>query len=96
VTVKAVPEHADIYLAGKKIGTAPGPVVLPRGTEKLKLELRAEGFLAGDVEVEPTETTVVQVKLARPQPAGPRGGHGPGTGSGRPSGVNNELEAPTF
>jgi len=65
VTVKCVPEHAAIYLGDERIGVAPGPVKLHRGTDKVKLTLKAEGFAATDVELEPVDNTVLTAKLTK-------------------------------
>ena len=65
VTVKAFPEHAAIYLGDERIGVAPGPVTLKRGTDKVKLTLKAEGYVPYDVELEPTDNTVVNAKLTK-------------------------------
>ncbi len=79
VTVKAVPEHATIYLGDERIGVAPGPVKIRRGTDKVKLTLKADGYTPYDVELEPTENTVVNAKLAKvfggpKKPVNPQGG----------------------
>jgi serine/threonine-protein kinase len=86
VTVKCKPEHAAIFLGKEQIGTAPGPVSVKRGTDRVKLTLKADGFQPKDVEVEPTDNVVVEaalVRLGRPQ--------GTGQGTARPHG---DLETP--
>ena len=65
VTVRGAPELAMIYLGEEKLGTAPGPVKVPRGTATLKLTIRADGFSPASVDVEPTENTVVSIKLTK-------------------------------
>jgi eukaryotic-like serine/threonine-protein kinase len=65
VTVKAFPEHAAIYLGDERIGVAPGPVTLKRSADKVKLTLKAEGYAPYDVELEPTDNTVVNAKLTK-------------------------------
>jgi eukaryotic-like serine/threonine-protein kinase len=65
VTVKCVPEHATIYLGNERIGVAPGPVKLRRGSDKVKLTLKADGFAPTDIELEPVDNTVLDAKLTK-------------------------------
>jgi serine/threonine-protein kinase len=65
VTVQAQPEHATIWLGDQKLGDAPGPVKVGRGDAKVKLAIKAPGYLPQDIEVTPNENTVVSVKLVR-------------------------------
>ncbi len=65
VTVKCVPEHAAIYLGDERIGVAPGPVKVRRGSDKVKLTLKAEGFAPADIELEPVDNTVLNAKLTK-------------------------------
>jgi hypothetical protein len=80
VTVKATPEHAAIYLGDERIGVAPGPVKLKRGSDKVNLTLKADGFTPGEVSVTPTNDTTVEVKLGKvagkpSQPQRPKTGY---------------------
>jgi serine/threonine-protein kinase len=79
VTIQSTPANAEVWLAGDKLGKAPGPIKLKRGEDKLKLTLKADGHRATDVEVTPTANAVVQVTLQRTQPAAPKPKK-PGTG----------------
>ena len=60
-----VVEHAAIFLGKERIGTAPGPVKVKRGSEKVKLTLKADGYTATDIELEPSDNTVLSVKLPK-------------------------------
>jgi hypothetical protein len=79
VTIQSTPANAEVWLAGDKLGKAPGPIKLKRGEDKLKLTLKADGHRATDVEVTPTANAVVQVTLQRTPTAAPKPKK-PGTG----------------
>ncbi|MBI4954762.1 MAG: serine/threonine protein kinase [Myxococcales bacterium] len=53
IELASVPDGTSVLLAGEKIGSAPGIVKLRRGTDKVKLTLRAAGYRDLDVEVTP-------------------------------------------
>ncbi|MDB4995837.1 MAG: uncharacterized protein JWM74_3269 [Myxococcaceae bacterium] len=73
VTVIATPKNASIWLGDMKLGVAPGPVKVKRGTEKLTLTLKADGYAPSTVEILPTESsTVSNVKLAKTSGGGTR------------------------
>jgi hypothetical protein len=40
-----VPAHSTVVVAGKMIGTAPGPVQLPQSTSALVLVVQADGYV---------------------------------------------------
>ncbi len=66
VTVVATPKNASIWLGDTKLGVAPGPVKVKRGSEKLTLTLKADGYAPSTVEILPTESsTVSNVKLVK-------------------------------
>jgi serine/threonine-protein kinase len=69
VTVEANAPHASVWLAAKRLGDAPGPISIPRGSEKLTLTVKADGYASSDVGVVPNEDVVVAVTL--PKNAGP-------------------------
>jgi len=76
-TVKSVPEGVEVWLGEDKLGTSPGPVRLPKGTEKLKLTFKAKGYKSSDLDVTPTADGTLSVTLTRVASGGapkPRGG----------------------
>jgi hypothetical protein len=73
VKVIATPKNASIWLDDKKLGVAPGPVKVKRGTEKVTLTLKADGYAPSTVEILPTESsTVSNVKLTKASGGGAR------------------------
>lgn len=54
-----------VNLGGDRLGLAPGPVNVKRGGAKVKLNLKADGYLAADVDVTPTENTTISISLTR-------------------------------
>jgi serine/threonine-protein kinase len=69
VTIKSTPEHAVIYLGDERLGVAPGPIKLKRGSETVMLTLKADGFTPGNVEVQPSENNMVSIALTKATPA---------------------------
>jgi serine/threonine-protein kinase len=85
VRVEANAPHASVWLAAKRLGDAPGPIPLPRGSDKLTLTVKADGYVASNVEITPTEDVVVAVTLPK--------NVGPAT-SGTTRRVSKDLENP--
>jgi len=85
VRVEANVPHASVWLAAKRLGDAPGPISLPRGSDQLTLTVKADGYVASNVAVVPTEDVVLAVTL--PKSAGPVT-----SGTGRR--VSKDLENP--
>ncbi len=65
VTLRGAPPGARIWLDGKAIGEAPGPVSLPRGTSPLRLTVTAGGFEPAIVTLTPDRAQAPSVKLRR-------------------------------
>jgi serine/threonine-protein kinase len=75
-SVQSVPPAAEAFLAGRSLGVAPGPLVVPRGDKPLTLQFKAAGYRAKEVQVTPTTDGVVSVTLTPlPHPEKPPG-HG--------------------
>ncbi len=79
VTIEATPPQAEVFEGDKKLGVAPGPFSLPRGTDKIELTVKAAGYVTAKVGVTPSANAVVSVnlqKIAVPKQKGP----GPSSG----------------
>jgi serine/threonine-protein kinase len=85
ITIKSHPEHAAVFLGKEAVGTAPGPILLKKGNDKVKLTVKADGFAPKDVEVEPTENSTLEVNLTKL-----------GRSTGGQQKTHGDLEAPTF
>ena len=72
LVIQSTPDGADVYLGPEKVGVAPGPIKLPRGAEKLKLTVKAQGYKPADVTVVPSANGIVSVTLSRLGGKGPR------------------------
>jgi serine/threonine-protein kinase len=72
LTVETTPKGASIWRDGKQIGTAPGPINLPRG-EKVKLTFKAPGYAPLEREIPAGTEGTVKVALSR-SPDPPKGG----------------------
>ena len=77
LSVESVPEHVEVYLGETKLGTAPGPLRLRYGREKLVLVLKAEGYLPQKLELTPTSNRVISARLLKAGPARPAEGKKP-------------------
>ncbi|HEY8038639.1 MAG TPA: serine/threonine-protein kinase [Polyangiaceae bacterium] len=87
VTVESNAPHSTVWLAGQRLGDAPGPLKLPRGAARVTLTVKADGYTPSTVDVSPTEDVVVAVTLARPAA-------GPPVGSSAGKRVSKDLENP--
>ncbi len=65
LSVQSVPKHVEVYLGGRKLGTAPGPLMLDRGKEPLELELRADGYVPRKLKFTPTANGVISATLQK-------------------------------
>jgi hypothetical protein len=65
LTVESNVAGASVWLAGKRLGDAPGPLRLPRGAEAVTLTVQADGYAPSSVDVVPAEDVVVAVQLAK-------------------------------
>jgi len=65
VTVESNVAGSSVWLAGKRLGDAPGPLMLPRGGESVTLTVKAEGYASSSVDVVPTGDVVVAVRLTK-------------------------------
>ncbi len=64
IQIEATPVPVDVYRGADKIGSSASPLKLKRG-EKVKLTFRAPGYLPTDVEVSPTKSALLPVKLTK-------------------------------
>lgn len=63
VTVNTQPPRAELYLNEKRIGTSPGPVLLPLSDEAISLQVRASGFHAQSVTFIPKGDQTLRVVM---------------------------------
>jgi len=68
-SVQSVPSGAEAFLDGRSLGTAPGPVVVPRGDRPLTVEFKAPGYRSKSVQITPSADGVVSVTLTSAAPA---------------------------
>jgi hypothetical protein len=65
VTVESNVAASSVWLGGKRIGDAPGPLMLARGGDPVTLTVKADGYASSSVDVVPTKDVVVAVRLAK-------------------------------
>jgi hypothetical protein len=65
LTVESNVAGASVWLGGKRLGEAPGPLKLPRGSQALTLTVKSDGYAPSSIDVVPSEDVVVAVKLAK-------------------------------
>jgi len=65
LSVQSVPKHVVVYLGERKLGIAPGPISLDRGTDKLALVLKADGYRPRTVTFTPSENGVISATLQK-------------------------------
>jgi tRNA A-37 threonylcarbamoyl transferase component Bud32 len=71
ISVEGTPANTEVLVAGVLIGTAPGPVQLPRSEDALVLTFRADGFVAMSREVKPDRDQTLAIPLKK-KPGGKR------------------------
>ncbi|MBK8257319.1 MAG: serine/threonine protein kinase [Polyangiaceae bacterium] len=64
VTVQSTPKEVEVFMGGERLGTSAAPIRLKRG-EKVKLTFKAAGFAPTDMELIPTQSTLLPVKLTK-------------------------------
>jgi serine/threonine-protein kinase len=74
-SVQSVPPGAEAFVDGHSLGTAPGPLVLPRGDKPVTVEFKAAGYRPKGVEVTPSADGVVSVTLTQIPPSPPSHPH---------------------
>jgi serine/threonine-protein kinase len=63
--ISGVPERSTVLVAGKVIGTAPGPVQLPQGTQAVVLVVQADGYQPRSTIVVPDHDQPLALTLER-------------------------------
>jgi len=63
ITILSQPARADIYWNGELLGSAPGPVTLPRGEEPVALVVKATGHEPLTVPLKPNSDQTLNVTL---------------------------------
>ncbi len=63
-SVQSVPPGVEAFLQGRSLGTAPGPLIVPRGDKPLTLHFKAAGYHPKSVAITPTSDGVVSVTLS--------------------------------
>jgi hypothetical protein len=65
VDVRGVPAGTEVLVAGAVVATAPGPVQLPRGADKVVLMFRAEGYTPQSRTVRPDADQPLKLVLKK-------------------------------
>jgi eukaryotic-like serine/threonine-protein kinase len=68
ILVAGTPPSTEVLVAGVLIGTAPGPVQLPRDTDELVLTFKAEGWLPTSQQITPDRDQQLSISLKRRAP----------------------------
>jgi hypothetical protein len=93
VTIAGAPANTEVLVAGVLIGTAPGPVQLPRGADAVVLTFKADGYVAMSRQVTPDRDQPLGVTLKKRAPASGKGkGHGQGQGNPNRDGRDDLID----
>ncbi len=68
VEIQSAPEKAEVFADGQRLGIVPGPFKLKRGSDKIKLTIKAEGYRPQDVEITPEKNLVIPVPMTKNAP----------------------------
>lgn len=61
--IQATPEGMDVFLGERKLGTAPGPIELPRGEAPLTLTFAAKGYQSKNLPITPSQNVLIPMTL---------------------------------
>jgi eukaryotic-like serine/threonine-protein kinase len=61
--VQATPENVSVYLGDRMLGSAPGPIELPRGDSPLSLTFSAKGYQSKNVPITPSQNVLIPISL---------------------------------
>jgi serine/threonine-protein kinase len=75
LTVRGAPQGAELWLGAEKLGTAPGPVQLPRGAGTLTITIKASGYKTREIPVETSDDATVIVSLDKITTGGGKTSH---------------------
>lgn len=71
ITFASQPEGVKLFIAGKPVGAAPGPLPFANGSAEVTVEARAKGYVTSSITFVPDAPKTVAIKLAPvPQPKG--------------------------
>ncbi len=79
VTITSVPANVTVFVGEEKLGSSPGPLSIPRGTEPVALTFKAKGHSPSTVDFTPNRDGIVDVELPklvtrRARPTATKGG----------------------
>ncbi len=94
LTIHCSVHGIDVLMDGNKIGTAPGQIALPRGTEPVELTLLKPGYLPEKVTVTPDRDGISRSVELRPRPTSPKTRHTAPTTRATTGGNPTELAFP--
>ena len=61
--IQATPEGMEVFLGERKLGTAPGPIDLPRGDAPLTLTFAAKGYQSKNLPITPSQNVLIPMTL---------------------------------
>jgi serine/threonine-protein kinase len=85
IEIDAGPKNAAVFLGAERLGEAPGPFRIPRGTQEIKLRVKAEGYSLQEVPLTPDGDRTLHASLSRPLPV---------KGTATKTAVQKDLENP--
>jgi serine/threonine-protein kinase len=65
IEIQSAPEKAEVFIGTERLGPAPGPFRRKRGTERIKVTIKAEGYKSQDVEITPDRSVVIPATMTR-------------------------------
>ena len=68
ITIQCQPTHAELYWNDRLLGTAPGPIHLPRSDNETSLVVKATGYVPLTVPVKPSTDLSIKVNLVPRSP----------------------------
>jgi eukaryotic-like serine/threonine-protein kinase len=67
--IQSTPTNVDVFLGERNLGSAPGPIELPRGTSEISLTFSAKGHQSKTVSVMPSQDILIPITLEKEKAA---------------------------
>lgn len=65
VEIQSAPDKAEVFVGEQRLGPVPGPFRFKRGTERIKLTIKAEGYKTQTVDITPDKSVVIPAEMPK-------------------------------
>jgi serine/threonine-protein kinase len=65
VEIQSAPDKAEVFVGEERLGPVPGPFRFKRGTERIKLTIKAEGYKTQTVDITSAKSVVIPAEMPK-------------------------------